>query len=181
MTGWTEEVEKEEEKGNTGLVPDLYSWCCENVALALISNSIKYYLIFRQESKMHVYIIYFMANMPLSSIFGCIVELSGFDCWYLKKEVIPWHLLWVVKPSYLLSCVKLISPVVSSIGLNYFLFLSESRLWGTVLWHREALSWLEEDNLTLHGLHWSELIYWFRCCLVMLISTMSNAHHVLWT
>lgn len=74
-----------------------------------------------------------------------------------------WHLLPVVKPSYPLSCVKLIPPVVSSIGLNYFLFLSESRLWGAVLWHRGALSWLEETSSLYRDLHGWRLIHWFRC------------------
>ena len=82
-----------------------------------------------------------------------------------------WHLLPVVKPSCSLSSVKLIPPVVSSIGLNYFLFLSESRLWGAARWHRGAVSWLEETSSLYRDLHGRKLIHWFRCCLVMLMNT----------
>lgn len=60
-----------------------------------------------------------------------LVELLRIDFWSLKKEM--WHLLPIVKATYPLSSVKLIPPVVSSIGFKYFLFLSESGLRGVVL------------------------------------------------
>lgn len=67
-----------------------------------------------------------------------------------------WHLLPTVKTTYQLSSVKLIPLVVSSIGPNYFLFLSESRLRGAVLGHRGAPPLIGGDRLILQGPEWKE-------------------------
>lgn len=80
-----------------------------------------------------------------SPVLECMVPLLRSECRYLEKEVIPcdiYSALWnlpICSPVW-----KPIPPLVSSIGLNYFLFLSETRLWGALPWLTGALSWLEE-------------------------------------
>ncbi len=118
-----------------------------------------------------------MENMPLSGIW---VYSRVVGIWLLvfeERSHSRWHLLPVVKCSFPLSCVKLIPQVVSSIGFNYFLFRSERRLWGAVLWHREALGWLEETSSLYRDLHGRKLSHWFRRYLVMLRSPTS---YIMW-
>lgn len=57
----------------------------------------------------------------------CTVMMSACKRWY-EMEVLPSDIrsLWKTPP-HLFSCVKLVPPVISSIGLNYFLFLFERR------------------------------------------------------